>query len=976
MDSLIANTPSQVIPPRVERLRGRIAGLVWGEARPLAVSGSPVLDAPVGVAAARRLRFAPVTPGERFGPPAGNGQWQQRWFRLRVPAGHAEDRLFFTCGGEHTLWHGDEPWAGIDLRHPWCDLPPGGGELLIDTGCYMTGIGGMVGHATRTGDALPHHDGDGLRFQGACLRRRDTLAWKTLWQIDALWQLCRIWLEDAGYYADGPWRTPRRDLRDAHPLLRPTLHRLAAAADAFDRDGLSAAAPLIAAARRAARGEAWQPAMAVVGHAHIDLPFMWPVAEAERKAVHTAATAVRLCERDPRFRFAFSQPALWEAVRRRAPALHRRLAALARAGRVEAVGGAWCEGDTQLPCGEALARNLLHGIAYTRALTGTAPTVLWLPDCFGFSACLPSVMHQVGLRGFFSIKMFWSQLTPFPYHSWRWRGPDGAEVVGHTFATGDYSLDLDLAQARQHAREFRQGHAAPELLAPVGHGDGGGGPTEEHLARAAEAADLADVPRCRWSSVEGFFGRLRRRADALPVFDGEIHLERHQGTWSGQRRLKTAYRHAELAMQTHEAARALRGQGPAADADWQELVRHQFHDLIAGTTIPQAIAEGEAGLKGLADRLRQDTRLPGRGCWNPLAVARSVLLPERDEVHAFPALGASQGALPTPIWTVGADQLSHDRVTARFDRSGALISLAVDGVALPLGGPVHLAHGPNPTWEYDAWELHRENSALVKPVVTGRPRLAWKRGASAAISVPVRIGASHGELRWVLIAGETWLRLELDLDWRERQHHLRLVVPVATRARHARFGGPFGSVLRAQQPDGAASEGLYESCATRWASLGDRGEVGLVAEAGWGFGAREGVLHHTLLRASIDPDPQADQGAQRIRCAVGPGAEAALAAETLYAPLADGAGRAPWLTWHDHGTLVPSWTVGDGAGGLIVRLHEVAGSAGTALVSAPGYIADLVDLGGRRVGRPRREDVGWRLAYGANAILGLRLRPA
>ena len=986
-DSLARNTPLQLLPPRLEAFRHRIAALVWQPVSTLAVEGSAVLAAPIDLAHARRLPLRPVPSGERFAPPAGPDAWRQRWFRLRLPGKTEATHLHFTCGGEHTLWHRDTPWAGIDLRHPWCPLPPGGGEVWIDTGCYMTGIAGEVGVALRTGDVLPPPDDLGLHFVSATLRRRDENAWTALWRFDALWQLCRMWLDDIGWYDRGQWRTPRLPIDRAHVLLRPTLRALAQAADAWDaagggQPGLAALRRPLAAALRHARAASWQPRMALVGHAHIDAPFLWPVDEAKRKAVHTAATAVRLCEADPRFRFSMSQPLLWEGIRHRAPDLFQRIQKLVTAGRWEAMGGGWVEADTQIPCGEALARNLLLGRDYLAKINGGRPgRVLWLPDCFGFSACLPSVMRQVGLDGFFSVKMFWSQLTTFPHHSWVWRGPDGAEVLGHCLGTGDYSLDLDLAQSRLQSQEYAQGDVAPEILAPIGHGDGGGGPTEEHLARAALAADLAEVPRARWSTVEGFFSRLRRSTDRLPVWDGEMHLERHQGTWTHQRRLKAAYRAAELALQAHEAARAVRGLGPVDDESWQTLCEHQFHDLLAGTTIAIAIAEGESRLAALAaaQRAAAARTLGGDGWWNPLPVARNVLLPDGSAVSRFPALGAASGIVPAPAWKISSRLLAHDRVEAAFTADGRLRSLAIDGAPLPLSAPVGLELAPNPTWEYDAWELHRENASLARPVPGDALRIVARSAVSVTLASRVILGGSTGELRWTLVAGEPWLRWELRLDWKERHQLVRLTVPTSTRGRRARFGGPFGSVSRPCVPSDLRSEGLWESCASRWAAAtdeGDAGGVALVAEAGWGFGVREGILHHTLVRGSTSPDPDADLGTHVIRGALGrhqaDGPDAtALAAETLFAPLVPGSAPGPDLVWQDMGTLTPSWTLGHADGGLVVRVHETAGRSGTARLTASARRVTLIDLGGRRLGQATRRAGVWEIPYTANQILGL-----
>ena len=241
----------------------------------------------------------------------------------------------------------------------------------------------------------------------------------------------------------------------------------------------------------------------------------------------------------------------------------------------------------------------------------------------------------------------------------------------------------------------------------------------------------------------------------------------------------------------------------------------------------------------------------------------------------------------------------------------------------------------------------------MRAVLRGRSRL----GEASALVVD-----------YVLERGCPYLRVELDVDWREEHRLLKYHVPTAYRGRHARFGCPVGSILRPQLPGDFADEAMWEVPGSRWAAVMDEaGEAGLalVTEAKYGFSCRDGDLGLSLLRAPKDPDPNADVGRHRIRFAIGqhrvvsaPGRpNTAAAAEALYAPVlvTRGTPAAPLLEVEGPGTLVPAWVLpAETRQGWILRLHETMGGRGSAVLvlrDEPAAVG-CVDLLERPLGAP------------------------
>ena len=86
--------------------------------------------------------------------------------------------------------------------------------------------------------------------------------------------------------------------------------------------------------------------------------------ETVRKCVRTFASAVRLMDAEPDFVFSCSQAQQYEWVRRSEPGLFDRIAEKVAAGQWVPVGGMWVEADMNLPSGESLARQIIHGQRY------------------------------------------------------------------------------------------------------------------------------------------------------------------------------------------------------------------------------------------------------------------------------------------------------------------------------------------------------------------------------------------------------------------------------------------------------------------------------------------------------------------------------------------------------------------------------------------------------------------------------------
>ena len=311
-----------------------------------------------------------------------------------------------------------------------------------------------------------------------------------------------------------------RGLYDAFASLRfearmPELENQAATA-------AKAVAPLLA-----ARNGDSAPAVHLVGHAHIDHAWLWPIAETERKAARTFATMARYAAEFPEFVFIQSQSAQLEIVEREYPAVFAAVKTAYAAGQWEPNGGMWVEADCNLPAGESFVRQFLVGKAATRRMLGYEGDTLWLPDVFGYSAALPQILKGCEIEYFVTSKINWNDTTRFPYDSFVWRGIDGSGIKTHfiTMRTDGYNGAVSPSRLLEAWRHVQHKEVQESVISSIGEGDGGGGTKRSDLECARRLADLEGAPKAGWRKASVALGEIFARAEDLPEWKGELYLE-------------------------------------------------------------------------------------------------------------------------------------------------------------------------------------------------------------------------------------------------------------------------------------------------------------------------------------------------------------------------------------------------------------------------------------------------------------------
>jgi|UniRef100_A0A7C3DGW6 alpha-mannosidase len=391
------------------------------------------------------------------------------------------------------------------------------------------------------------------------------------------------------------------------------------------------------------------------GHAHIDLAWLWPIAETRRKIRRTFATVLHLMERYPELYFNQSSAQAYAWLEQDAPTLFEQVRARVQEGRWELVGGMWVEPDGQLLSGESWVRQLLYGQRYFQQKFGIRAQVAWLPDTFGFAANLPQLLRQAGLPYFFTTKLNWNETNPFPHDLWQWEGLDGSRVLAHGFWNPNegYNGRLEALDLAGTWKNFKGKRYHDTSLLTFGYGDGGGGPSAEMMERYARYREFPGLPSVEIGRIDGFYRGVERRGAGLgeaqgarngqgaeergeengegfmgpwplPTWSGELYLELHRATYTTQAALKALNQRLEQTLLEAEMAWTLASlkkidprltldepSYPARDLEslWKVLLLHQFHDILPGSSIHSVPKEAAESLRVAliqAEEVRQE----------------------------------------------------------------------------------------------------------------------------------------------------------------------------------------------------------------------------------------------------------------------------------------------------------------------------------------------------------------------------------
>ena len=660
---------------KLERRVRELAPLRYRDVMP--ISSLRVADAPEARTPddAERADGPPARVGMRWG-----GRDETRWFvgELIPPARWAGrevvglvrlgDTGSGNCSGyEALVYVNGEPTQALDRNHE---------ELLFPEEAIRPGA--PLRLAIQAWSGLTPPNGDYTPFD----HRIDRLEWGVLdAETDDLYYTAKHMVEAAKTLDDRAFERQALVAAVDGAFLR--LDWGEPGSDAFYASVREALVELKA--RAAALPAAAGPRVTAVGHCHIDVAWLWRLKHTREKSARSFSTVLRLMEKYPEYVFFQSQPQLYAYLKEDYPDLYARIRERVAEGRWEASGAMWLEADCNIPSGESLVRQLVYGKRFFREEFGLDSRVLWLPDVFGYSWALPQLLKLSGIDYFMTTKISWNQYNRFPHDTFRWRGIDGTELLTHYITTPNnddggwyytYNGDVNAPSVKGLWDNYRQKDVNDSLLMAYGWGDGGGGPTRDMLEAARRFERMPGLPSVRQGKAEAFFDELAARVGenpALPLWDGELYLEYHRGTYTSQAYNKRMNRRMEALLHAAEFAGVLASTlapGFAYPKDllreaWTIVLRNQFHDIIPGSSIREVYEDSREEYAEAQETAERALRLALEALDGAQA-ARA----ERASGPAEPGDGAA-AASPPPVATEEAGREAGVGVGGAFASPGA-----------------------------------------------------------------------------------------------------------------------------------------------------------------------------------------------------------------------------------------------------------------------------------------------------------------
>lgn len=327
-----------------------------------------------------------------------------------------------------------------------------------------------------------------------------------------------------------------------------------------------------------------------VGHAHIDMNWMWSWPETTSVAHDTFVTVNQLMTEYPAFRFAQSQAAVYDTMDRLYPELAQIIRQRIKEGRWETPAAHWVEGDKNLVSGESLCRHLSLSARRMHAQFGVpigSMQIDWEPDTFGHALTLPTILNAAGVRWYYHCRAGRGEWL------YRWQAPDGSSVLTWDDSRLWYNGPMD-ARIGWQAIEVDRRYGLKHSLHVFGVGDHGGGPTRQLIERAIEMDAWPVFPRVRFSTAQAFF-TAAEQAKRIPVVTDELNPV-FQGCYTSQAWIKEGNRVSEAALvrteQTAVLAGALCGMpwpGATLQKAWQNTLFNHFHDILPGSGVPATV---------------------------------------------------------------------------------------------------------------------------------------------------------------------------------------------------------------------------------------------------------------------------------------------------------------------------------------------------------------------------------------------------
>lgn len=652
----------------------------------------------------------------------------------------------------------------------------------------------------------------------------------------------------------------------------------------------------------------------MIGQAHIDPVWLWPWSEGISVVHSTFRSALDRMNETPDFAFTASSAQFYQWIADNDPSMLEEIKKRVDEGRWNIVGGWWVEPDLNIPCGESLVRQGLYGQHTFQQLLGHRAKTAFNPDSFGHAGTLPQIFRKQGMENYIFMRPAKHEKN-LPSDLFTWESPDGTQIMVYRIQIS-YN-DEGPVKERVKAIMDQAGSNPPfrSFMAYYGAGDHGGGATKENIASINELKNDKTGPVVLFSTPDNYFREMREtKGLTLPVVKDD--LQHHApGCYTAGYEIKQNNRIAESALITAEKIASVGSVawGAAYPSDeltsaWKRVLFLQFHDSMAGTSLPEHFLTAREGFGFATDIARQvesialqklEWQIPAE---DPNSQYLLVFNP-----HSWEFNGNAEYDLgwETPRSSVITDDkgntLQHQwnpGTAEAGDRKRLIVNLSVPSlgyrqIRIMQGEPAAVkypavAHDnmveneflkitvtpsgalniydkkngrnlfsgdntgykaviindPSDTWSHDVKSFNEEIGAFGNAVI----KTTENGPLRATIRVKTTYNASTLTTDWSLTAGSPYIEANVMLDWHEKLKMLKFSFPVNIDAPVATYEVPYGHIIRGINGD--------EDPGQRWIDLTGTGNgmtygLAVINDSKYGYSVNGNDMRVSVARSAV-----------------------------------------------------------------------------------------------------------------------------
>ena len=622
--------------------------------------------------------------------------------------------------------------------------------------------------------------------------------------------------------------------------------------------------------------------VALIAHSHLDIAYYWRRIHAVQKNLRTVLIQLRLMDKYPDFKYTHTQPYVYETLEKYYPDVFKELQQKVKNGQFEPVGAMYVEPDCNIPSAESLIRQCLYGQKTYKRMFGKYVNNAWLPDVFGNSWIMPQILKKSGVDYFVSNKMStWNDTNRFPHNNFIWKGIDGSSVYACVPPTHFITWNAP-SQIQENWEAYIDKDQGGQTMNMFGYGDGGSGCTEEMIELMHRFDKLSVMPKCEHMGGAEFLEKNLKDNKNLEVWDGELYLEMHRGTFTTKSNLKQKNRQLEFKFRTAEMLSVLRGDDnrDTLTALYKEFLVNQFHDILPGSHIHPVYEDA------MADYAEIETALDeiigtGSKYFNTLNFERNALafVPNKNGsatrhgakgnwlVPSIPALSSKtlratkhnndwftykNGTLTTPFYTAslnsdGSFSSLYDNELCREWTDGDFNKLKI--------------YTDNPG-NYDAWDILPNYKDKQIEIKVDEPLAICEQDGE---SVTFKTVLSTEKSKWIMLIRffrqSRGIEVENQVSWNEKHRLAKVEFASNILTRKALCDTSAGFIERETNKNTTWQQARFEVCHHKWCDMSETGGgISLINEGKYGVGFDENKMSLSLLRATIRPDVTSDMG--------------------------------------------------------------------------------------------------------------------